>query len=200
MRCMSSAVSPLQVFRVFFVSGAQSFGGGTATLYLIRRAVVETHGWLNDAEFTRYFTLCHITPGINLLALAVLIGRRTAGAAGIVAALAGMLLPSAAIAILLTAGYVEVKDHPLMRAALRGIVPATIGFSLIMAYRMAASAFQESREEGRGHVAVAGAVLTLGVAMALFRLPVLLVLMVAGVAGALGSAVIAARAKGPAEH
>lgn len=196
---MSSAVSPLQIFLVFFASGAQSFGGGTATLYLIRRAVVETHGWLDEAEFTRYFTLCHITPGINLLGLAVLIGRKTAGAAGICAALAGMLLPSAVIAILMTAGYVQVKDHPLMRAALRGIIPATVGFSLIMAYRMAASAFQESREEGRGQIAVSAIVLALGGAMALFRLPVLLVLMAAGIAGALGSAVIAARPKGPAE-
>src|SRR5437660_12810260 len=85
--------------------GIQSFGGGSATLYLIRRVAVERYGWLTDDEFTRYWGICQIAPGINILGFVILIGWRVAGAAGALLALSGLLVPSAAITIALTAAY-----------------------------------------------------------------------------------------------
>ncbi|HEX6632163.1 MAG TPA: chromate transporter, partial [Gemmatimonadaceae bacterium] len=70
----------------------QSFGGGSATLYLIRRAAVTRNRWLTDEEFARYWGICQIAPGINILGLVILIGWRVAGAAGIALALGGLLL------------------------------------------------------------------------------------------------------------
>ncbi|HCJ32793.1 MAG TPA: hypothetical protein DHV65_00615, partial [Ktedonobacter sp.] len=43
------------------------------------------------------WNLCIFTPGINLVALTVLIGRKLGGTWGIVVSLAGMLLPSAMV-------------------------------------------------------------------------------------------------------
>jgi chromate transporter len=139
--------------------GLQSFGGGAATLYLIRRAAVEQHAWLSDEEFARYWGICQIAPGINILGLVTLIGWRVRGPLGIALALLGLLLPSAAITVVLTAIYAGVKDQPLVRAALRGVVPATVGLGLLLIYGMLRPLLQSSRREGRGSLALSVAVL-----------------------------------------
>ena len=131
------AISSRQLLRVWLTLSVQSFGGGTATLALIRRAAVDEQHWVSGEEFGRFWGLVQLAPGINLLALTVLLGRRTAGVRGIVLALAGLLLPSAALTILLTAVYAHVQHFALVQSALRGIVPAVAGLGFLTAWQIA---------------------------------------------------------------
>ena len=175
----------LELFRVWLSLGLQSFGGGAATLALIRRASVDTHGWLTEAEFARFWSLVQIAPGINLLALTILIGRRTAGTKGIALAVAGLLLPSAAVTVALTASYQHVQDTPLVRDALHGIIPATVGLGLVAAWQIARPALLQSRREGRGNLAFSLALLLAsGAVMKWGHPPVLVIFLGAGVLGA----------------
>src|SRR5437016_7056601 len=82
-------LSPWRLFWIWAAIGAQSFGGGSATLYLIRRVAVERYGWLTDDDFTRYWGICQITPGINILGLVILIGWRTGRGPGALLSLSG---------------------------------------------------------------------------------------------------------------
>ena len=174
------------ILRVWFSLGLQSFGGGSATLALIRRAVVEQHGWITDAEFVRDWALCRVTPGINLLALTVLVGRRLAGIPGVFICLLGLLLPSVTITILLTACYSQYKELPAMRAALRGVLPATVGLGLLTAYQMTVPLLAASRREGQGTLLIGIFLLVVGgLIEAVWHLPVVWVLCAAGVTGAL---------------
>jgi chromate transporter len=165
--------------------GAQSFGGGTATLYLIRRAVVERHGWLTDEEFTRDWAICQVAPGINLLGLTTLIGWKVAGAPGVALALLGLLLPSVAITVLLTAGYAGIRQLAVVQEALRGIVPATAGLGLLMAVKLARPVLAESRREGWAILVLSWALLLGSTLAALWRAPVVGVLWGAGLLSAL---------------
>ena len=175
----------LLFLRVWLLIGLQSFGGGTTTLALIRRAVVERHGWLAEAEFTRYWALCQLAPGINLLALAVLIGRRLAGTAGIFLALLGLLLPSAAITLLLTVFFERVQGEAGVQAALRGVIPATVGLGLLTAVQMARPLLLESRREGRERFVLSVLLLAgSGVALALMDIPVFGIMALVGAIGA----------------
>jgi chromate transporter len=163
------------------VIGAQSFGGGNATLYLIRRAVVERRGWLADEEFARYWAICQIVPGINLLCLTALIGWRMIGAIGVALSLLGLLLPSVTITVLLAAFYASIRDLPLVQAALRGVIPATIGLGLLMSIHMAQPPLAASRREGRASLLLSCALLAIGSLLyALLRPPVLAVLWAGG--------------------
>src|SRR5579872_4807375 len=83
------ALSSWRLLCIWLAVGVQSFGGGGTTLVLIRRAAVEQYGWLSAAEFTRQWGLCQMAPGINLLALVILLGRRVAGMRGIALGLLG---------------------------------------------------------------------------------------------------------------
>lgn len=178
--------SSLELFRVWLSLGLQSFGGGAATLALIRRASVDTHGWVTEAEFSRFWSLVQLAPGINLLALTILIGRRTAGTKGIVLAVAGLLLPSAAVTVALTASYQRVQDTLLVRDALHGIIPATVGLGLVAAWQIARPALLRSRREGKGNLMVSLALLLASGAVMQWRHPPVLVILLG--AGALGAA------------
>jgi chromate transporter len=174
-----------QLLWLWLSIGAQSFGGGSATLYLIRRAVIEERGWLTEQEFMRYWAICQLSPGINLLGMTVLIGWHVAGAPGVALSLAGLLLPSVSITVLLAAFYTSVRDLPIVQAALRGIIPATIGLGILLALRMARPILTESRLEGRGSLLLS-IVLLIGSALlfAMFHPPVMLLLWLCGAVGA----------------
>ena len=126
-----------RLFQYWFRIGAQSFGGGVATQFLIHKTFVRDTDWLSDDEFLSLFAMCQIVPGINLFALTILIGRKLAGASGITASLAGFLLPSVSITVLMTALYANFKDSPIMRAALRGLTPVVVAMGLAMCWRLA---------------------------------------------------------------
>src|SRR2546425_3206500 len=175
------AISPRRLFRIWAVIGAQSFGGGSATLYLIRRETVERQGWLTDDDFSRYWGICQIAPGINILGLVSLIGWRLAGAPGALLSVCGLLLPSAGITVGLTSIYAGIREVPLVRAAIAGVVPATVGLGLLLAFTMVRPLLNAAREEGRLSTVVA-ATLLLGttLAAALTHAPVLALLWGAG--------------------
>lgn len=171
----------ITLLRIWLSIGLQSFGGGAATLYLIRRAAVEQHAWLSDKEFAHYWGICQIAPGINILGLVILIGWRTGRALGVALALLGLLLPSAAITVALTAVYAGVKEQPLVRAALRGVLPATVGLGVLLMYGMARPPILASRAEGRASLWVSLAVVLGSAAVVgLTQLSVLAVLWGAG--------------------
>src|SRR4051812_17220439 len=90
----SQHISLLRLAWIWFLIGLQSFGGGSATLFLIRRAAVEQYQWVSPEDFTRDWALVQAAPGINLLCITILIGHRVAGFLGGLASLLGLMLPS----------------------------------------------------------------------------------------------------------
>ena len=176
---------PALFLQVWLLLGLQSFGGGVATLTLIRRAVVEQQGWLSETEFTRSWALVQMAPGINLLGLTILIGHRVAGVQGVVLALLGLLLPSVAIALLLTAVYQGIQHLAAVQAALRCVIPATVGLGLLTALHMAHPLMVASRREGSGSFLLSSMLLLCsGMAVAWWHWPVILVLCAAGAVSA----------------
>jgi len=168
------------------VIGSQSFGGGAATLYLIRRMAVERNGWITADEFTRYWGICQIAPGINIFGLVILIGWRVAGALGALLSLSGLLLPSAAITIGLTSIYASIRDTAMVRAAIAGVIPATVGLGSLLSFMMVRPLLNDARSEGRTSTVVA-VLLLLGCAIvaALARIPVIAILWGTGALSAL---------------
>lgn len=169
---------------VWFGLGLQSFGGGMATQLLIRRAFVERHGWITAEEFARWWAICPLSPGINLLGLTVLIGQRLGGALGVVVSLLGLLLPSVSITIVMTASYAAIRAEPLVEAALRGVVPATVGLGLFLCWQLAGPLLRARAAARFGHIMLLFACILAAVWQ---TIPLVLVLLLAGVVGALSS-------------
>ena len=131
--------------RAWFDIGTQSVGGGTSTLFMIRRVVVERMGWVTPREFTESWALSQLSPGIHLVALAGLLGRQIAGARGIAVAVIAMMLPAALITAVVTAFFGEIAQQPLTVAALAGIGPVAGGMTIGLALTMARPVLQRGR-------------------------------------------------------
>jgi chromate transporter len=128
--------------------GIQSLGGGSSTLFLIRREFIERRQWLTEEEYTRYWSLGQVSPGIILIAVVILIGRRLAGIRGMVVSLAGMLVPSALITTLFTVGFVLVENLQPIQSMIRSVVPATAGVMLTISLQFAHPPLRQSFQEG----------------------------------------------------
>jgi chromate transporter len=135
--------------RSWVTVGTQSVGGGTSTLLLIRRLAVERERLMSPREFGEAWALSQLSPGIHLVALAGLVGRRAAGWRGVIAAVAGMMIPAAAITVALTATYALIAASPIARAALAGVAPVTGGMTIATA----ALLVRASARRGRAHAA-----------------------------------------------
>src|SRR5712692_2225358 len=175
-----------QLFRIWASIGLQSFGGGASTTLLIQRAFIDKHKWLSIEELMHLWNLCILTPGINLVALTVLIGRKLGGVWGIVLSLAGLLLPSATITCLITVGFSSIQHLSMVQAILRGVVPATGGIMLLVGLNFALPLIRRSYKEGILYL-LASSVLIIACALAviLFKLSVIIVLLAAVFLGAL---------------
>jgi chromate transporter len=156
----------------------QSFGGGVATLALIRRTSVEQKQWVTAEEFARYWSLVQLVPGVNLLAITILLGRKVGGWRGVIQALTGILFPSVTITILLTLAYRSVQAVPKVQAALGGVIPAVVGLGLINAFQIARPLLRKS--ENKATLAL-GLSIVGASAAALGHLPVVAVLLGSGI-------------------
>ncbi len=178
--------------------GIQSFGGGSSTFFLIHQVCIR-RGWLDEDDFVRTWALAQISPGINLLKMTILVGYRLRGWLGLIAGSVGLMLPSATVTVLMTAGFSSIRGQPLVQSAMRGILPATIGLSLAMGAQMAQPLFSRARHEGFLRFA-AHLVIMVGAAllMAVNSISPVVVLLLAGAAAVLVFAIFPARNR-PAE-
>ena len=112
-----------ELFIRFLKIGAFSFGGGYASLTLIREEVVESAGWLTEADFTGLCAIAEITPGPVTLNAASFTGWQTAGLAGAAAATLGCILPSVCLIMLLGKLLIRFDRHPTLQSILSSLRP-----------------------------------------------------------------------------
>jgi chromate transporter len=159
--------------------GLRSVGGGASTLLLIRRYIVDRDRMVTPREFAEDYALSQLSPGIHLVALAGLLGRRIAGARGALVSVTGMMVPAAIVTTLLTAWYSGVAEHPLALSALAGMAPATGGMTIALAILLV----RDTRRHGPpAAVDVATVALAFAV-LSLTNAPSALVIVVAALVG-----------------
>src|SRR5215469_12663544 len=184
-----------QLFRTWVSIGLQSFGGGASTTFLIQRAFIEKHKWLSMEEFSYLWNLCVLTPGINLVALTVLIGKKMGGTWGIAISLSGMLLPSAAITCLLAALFLQIENVTAVQAVFRGVIPATGGIMLVVGLNFALPLIRKGYKEGFFFLLISG-VITFACAFAVIFLKLSVIFVILG-AAILGSLIFSSKSTPP---
>ena len=137
--------TPVSLFGVFARIGGTAFGGGTATLVAIRGACVEDRHWLSEEEYLDSFVLSRLTPGINILAQVILIGMRTAGPAGAVAGIVGLMLPAVGVTAAMCVGYHSVAGASWAHGPLVGLAAAVAGFTVSFVLQLGRGVIRRSR-------------------------------------------------------
>lgn len=114
----------------FLQLGATSFGGPAAHIALMRRELVEKRRWLDDEEFLGLLSASNMIPGPNSTELAIHIGYKRAGWAGLVVAGACFIFPAFLITLAAAGFYVRFGRLPQAQAILYGIKPVIIAIVL----------------------------------------------------------------------
>ena len=158
----------------------QSFlaiGGLWVVLAELYRVIVVVNGWVSATEFTSLFALAQASPGPNAL-FVTLVGWRMAGIPGGIAATAAFMLPAALLVAVVSRMWNRWQERRWFAAVQSGLIPLTIGLMAASAWLLinAASWYWQ------GYLVTA-----LATAVALWtRLPPVVILAVAAVAGATG--------------
>jgi chromate transporter len=163
-----SPVSLFALYRLFFVVGLFSFGGGLSAWF--HREVVLVRGWMTDEQFFSGYSLAQVLPGVNSTNMAVYIGQHLRGAIGSATALAALLTGPFFIVIAAAVTYNRLVELPGFAAAMAGIATAAVG----MIFRMGMTSGKASMR----HVPSVLVLIATFVAIGIMQWPLLPVLLV----------------------
>jgi chromate transporter len=132
----STGSHELAVFDAFYRSGSLVFGGGHVVLPLLQAATVQP-GWIGNDEFLAGYGAAQAVPGPLFTFAAYLgtvMGPAPNGWLGGIFCLLAIFLPSFFLAIAPLPFWNWIRQHPVMRAVLKGVNAAVVGLLLAALY------------------------------------------------------------------
>jgi chromate transporter len=138
---MTDASSPLrarlvELAALFLRLGVTAFGGPAAHLAMMEDEVVARRQWLTRAEFLDLLGATNLIPGPNSTEMAIHIGHRRAGWAGLLVAGCAFIVPSALLVTALAWGYTRWGALPRSVALLDGIKPVVVAIIVQALWRL----------------------------------------------------------------
>lgn len=130
---LARPTGPAELFRAFNRLALQGFGG---VLPVAQRELVERLRWLTREQFLELLSLSQVLPGPNIINLGLILGDRSFGWRGGLAALAGLLLAPTAIVLLLALAASQWSQVPQVAGALRGMGIVAAGLVLSTAIKL----------------------------------------------------------------
>ena len=115
-----------EIASVFGRYANTTFGGGSATIAVLKEQVVEKRSWLREPEFELNYALSRLTPGTNLLAFCTAAGWTRRRWLGAFVALLASSLPCSLLVVLVTLFYGELQGSTWFQAALTGALAAAV--------------------------------------------------------------------------
>lgn len=103
---------------------------------LLQAEVVDQNQWLTKADFIDALAIGNSLPGPIATKMSAYVGFKIAGAPGAVAALAGMVLPSTILMLVVALLFWSYKDAPQVKASLKAVRPAIVALLAVVVYDM----------------------------------------------------------------
>lgn len=133
---MAEVLVLVELFRVFFVIGLFTIGGGYAMLSLIQSEVVVNHGWISESAFTDIVAVSQMTPGPIGINCATYVGydvMHCLGADpllcffGSLTATVAVVLPSFLIMLAIVKFYTRFRESRTFAKVMDCLRPAVVG-------------------------------------------------------------------------
>lgn len=174
---MAPAPSYAELIRVSARIGCLSFGGPVGQIALMHREFVDELGWIGEDEYLHALNFCHLLPGPEAQQLATWIGWKLHGVKGGLAAGLLFVLPGALVILALSVLYGYAARLDWFAALFLGIKAAVLAIIVQALIRIGGRTLNTAFKRGIAAVAF--------VSLAAFALPFPLVVICAGLAGAL---------------
>jgi chromate transporter len=129
---------------IFLRLGVTAFGGPAAHIAMMRAEFVERKQWISEADYLDLIGASNLLPGPSSTEVAIFLGLRFGGLAGL--ALAGMcfILPAMLIVMALSSAYVTYGHFPQVGRLLYGIKPVIIAIIALAVWNLGRSALKSS--------------------------------------------------------
>jgi chromate transporter len=163
-----------ELFLGFLSIGARSFGGVLPWAYQV---MVEERRWLTPEDFTQILGLCQVLPGPNVGNVSIVLGKRWFGLRGAIVAFLGLVALPYIWVLALALLYTEWASVPIIKAVVTGVGAAGAGLFFGTAVKL-----------GRPLANKPAALILIAagfVAVALFRVSLLIVVPAMGATGIL---------------
>jgi chromate transporter len=168
----SRTVTSLSELALLFLKlGAISFGGPAVHIAMMEDEVVRRRKWLSHEEFLDLLGATNLIPGPNSTEMAIHVGYKRRGWAGLLVAGACFILPATAIVFVFAWAYVRYGSLPQTAHALYGVKPVIIAIVLQALWRLGQTAIKTKVLAFIGVIALV---------LNVFRVNELLVLFLAG--------------------
>ncbi len=132
----------IEVARAFGWLGATAFGGPAAHVALMRSELVDRRRWVDATTFLDLVGVTALLPGPNSTELAIELGRRRAGTAGLLAAGIAFIAPAAVMVTALAWAYTEHGTADGISDVRYGILPVVVAIVAHASYKLARSAIR----------------------------------------------------------
>jgi chromate transporter len=142
---------------LFLRLGVTAFGGPAAHIAMMEEEVVRRRAWLSSEEFLDLLGATNLIPGPNSTELAIHIGHKRAGWAGLLVAGACFIVPAALITLVLAVVYVRFGKVPRAMGVLYGIKPVVIAVVVQALWNLGRSAMKTKRLAALGIAGVVAA-------------------------------------------
>ena len=130
----------LELFWVFFLVGAFTFGGGYAMIAMIQQQVVQ-RGWMQTQQVIDFVAVAESTPGPIAVNMATFVGTRMGGFWGALCATAGVVLPSFIVILIVARCYQAFRRSKWVKGLMSGLKPAVVGLIVSAAVSVALAVF-----------------------------------------------------------
>ena len=148
-----------QVALLFLRLGLTAFGGPAAHIAMMQTEVVEQRRWLTRQEFLDLLGAANLIPGPSSTELAIFIGYRLAGGAGLALAGACFILPAFLMVLAIAWAYVRYGKLPQVGRALYGVKPVVIAILVQAIWNLGRTAIKNRALAVLGTVALIPAAL-----------------------------------------
>nr|WP_240787120.1 chromate efflux transporter [Ramlibacter rhizophilus] len=182
------AVPFAQALRFWLKLGFISFGGPAGQIAVMHRELVERRRWISERRFLHALNYCMLLPGPEAQQLATYIGWLMHGPIGGIVAGALFVLPSLVILVGLSWVYMAFGDVAAVAGIFYGIKPVVAAIVLQALWRIGGRTLRDA--QGHARPLMASIALAAFVGLAVLGLPFPLVLLLAALAGVVGSRLV----------
>lgn len=131
-----------EIFMLFLRLGTTAFGGPAAHIAMMEDEVVRKRQWLTREDFLDLLSATNLIPGPNSTEMAIHIGHRRGGRAGLIVAGVSFIMPATVIVGVIAWGYMRYGKFPQAEGLLYGIRPVILMIVLQAIYRLFPSAMK----------------------------------------------------------
>lgn len=135
----------LKLFFTMLYISSFTFGGGFVIVTLMKKKFVDEMHLLDEKEMLDITSIAQSTPGAIAVNAAVIVGKKTGGAAGIAAAVLGTVIPPITIISVISLFYNAFSENYYVSLILRGMQAGVAAVILDVVCSLSKNSFKSKK-------------------------------------------------------